>query len=156
MPQDRAAPAEAFELVITRVFDAPRRLVFKAWTDPAMLVRWMGPRQYPAVSYRADVRPGGAWRACLRATGDGPDYWQGGVYREVVPDRRLVFTFAWDPPHPAHGAEMLVEIDFADQDDRTRMVFRQTGLPSAAERDGHRGGWTSTFDRLEALLAAAV
>lgn len=140
------------ELYLTRVFNAPREIVFKAWTDPEQMKQWLGPRDFPAVHVEMDLRPGGAWRACLRPVHGGPDLWQGGYYREITVPEKLVYTFAWDEPHPAHGHEMLVTAVFTEQDGRTRLVFRQTGLPSAAERDGHQGGWTSTFDRLDDFL----
>ena len=79
---DAAIPAER-ELVITRVLDAPRSLVFKVWTEPEHLVRWWGPKDFTAPSLEMDVRPGGAWRACIRSA-EGTDYWMQGVYREVV------------------------------------------------------------------------
>lgn len=150
-------PASAeYTLRITRIFDAPRALVFKAWTDPAMVARWMGPRNHPAIAYKNDLRVGGAWRGALRPVAGGPDLGQGGVYREIVPDRKLVMTFAWDDAHPAHGAEMLVTVELLDHGEgKTRMEFTHERLPSAAERDGHQGGWTSTFDRLDEVLQAA-
>jgi uncharacterized protein YndB with AHSA1/START domain len=83
-------------LEITRIFDAPRALVFAAWTDPAHLKHWMGPRDRPAIELGGELRQGGAWRNCLRSTKDGRDLWQGGVYREIVKPERLVFTFARD------------------------------------------------------------
>jgi uncharacterized protein YndB with AHSA1/START domain len=89
-------PIAERELVITHVFDAPRALVFKVWTDPRHLKNWFGPKDYPAVQMNADIRPGGAWRACLKSTGSDPDLWVGGVYREIVAPERLVFTFAWE------------------------------------------------------------
>jgi uncharacterized protein YndB with AHSA1/START domain len=151
---DKARAGEV-ELVITRVFDAPRRLVFKAWTDPAHLTQWLGPRRYPAVSYDSDFRQGGAWRACLRSPSGAADLWQGGVFREIVANERLVFTFAWDRGHPAHGSEMLVTITFADEGEKTRMVFRQSALPSIEARNDHQAGWNSSFDRLNDHLAKA-
>ena len=81
------APADEV-LVITRVFDAPRELVFKLWTDPDHAVNWWGPRDYPAADVHMDVRPGGAWRGCLRSPETGKELWHGGVFREVVPPSR--------------------------------------------------------------------
>lgn len=141
-------------LEITRVFDAPRELIFRLWTDPQHFGKWIGPRHHPAVHVEMDVRPGGAWRACLRPVAGGVDLWQGGQYREVVAPERLVYTFAWDKEHPAHGHETLVTVIFVEDGNRTKMSFRQEFLPSIAERDGHRGGWSSSFDRLDDLLRA--
>ena len=139
-------------LEIVRVFDAPRSLVFKAWADPAHTVRWMGPRGYTATHYKQDLRPGGAWRACLRRDEDGKESWQGGVLREAIPPERLVFTFAWDQDDGRPGHETLVTVTFAEEQGKTRMTFRQAVFQSVESRDGHRGGWSSAFDRLEEFL----
>jgi uncharacterized protein YndB with AHSA1/START domain len=144
-------PAER-ELVITRVFDAPRELVFKAWTDPALAMGWFGPRDHPATRLQMDVRPGGAWRGCLRSTESGKELRLGGMYREIVAPERVVFTFAWDE-EGERGLETLVTLTFAEEGGKTRMTFRQTPFQSIEERDGHRGGWTSSFDRLEEYVA---
>lgn len=139
------------ELAIERVFDAPRERVFAAWTDPHRVREWWGPVNYPARYVEMDVRPGGAWRMCLRSTEGKPELWQGGVFREVVAPERLVFTFAWDE-EGERGLETLVTVTFADEGGKTRMTFRQVPFRSVAERDGHSWGWNSTFGRLVAVL----
>ena len=141
------------ELVIERVFNAPRELVFQAWTDREHLRQWLGPRDHPARELTMDVRPGGRWRACLRSIETGNDLWVGGVYRELVPPERLVFTFAWEE-EGERGLETIVAITLTERDGKTHMTFRQTPFQSDGERDGHRGGWTSSLDRLDDLLAA--
>ena len=143
------------ELVITRIFDAPRELVFKAWTDKAQAIYWMGPREYPVVYFEQDLRPGGMWRARLHPVAGGDDLWQGGVCREVVPPERFVFTFAWDSKSGLPGDETLITITFDDDHGKTRMTFRQSPFESVGQRDGHRDGWNSTFDRLAEHLRAA-
>ena len=140
------------ELVITRVFDAPRELVFKLWTDPRHAALWWGPRDHPATRVEMDVRPGGRWRHCLTAAEDGRELWHRGVFREVSPPERLVFTFAWEE-EGERGLETVVTVTFADRGGRTLMTFRQTPFRSTTERDGHRGGWSSAFDRLDDHLA---
>jgi uncharacterized protein YndB with AHSA1/START domain len=140
------------ELVITRTFDAPRELVFKAWTDPAVAKSWFGPKDHPATHMEMDVRPGGAWRGCLRSTESGKELRLGGVFREIVAPERVVFTFAWDE-EGERGLETLVTLTFAEEDGKTRMTFRQAPFQSIEERNGHRGGWTSSFDRLEDYVA---
>jgi uncharacterized protein YndB with AHSA1/START domain len=140
------------ELVITRVFNAPRALVFKAWTDPRYAMNWWGPRDHPAIHVAMDARPGGAWRNCLRSVEDGRELWHRGVFHEVVAPERLVFTFAWEEDGE-RGLETLVTITFAEEGNKTRMTFRQTPFQSIAERDGHHGGWSSAFDRLDEHLA---
>jgi uncharacterized protein YndB with AHSA1/START domain len=147
-PEDRV-------LVITRVFDAPRALVFKAWTDAEHGKHWSGPRGFTATHIEGDLRPGGAWRLCLRRDETGEELWQGGVYREVVVPERLVFTFAWDGEDGRPGHETLVTVTFAERGGKTTMTFRQAVFRSVEERDGHQGGWTSAFDRLEEHVASA-
>jgi uncharacterized protein YndB with AHSA1/START domain len=141
-------------LVITRVFDAPRELVFQAWTDKRHAMNWWGPKHHPATVVDMDVRPGGRWRNCLRSVETGDDLWHGGVFREVVPPERLVFTFSWEE-EGERGLETLVAIDFEDIGGKTRMTMRQTPFQSVGELDGHREGWSSAFDRLEEFVAGA-
>jgi len=138
-------------LVIQRVFDAPRDLVWKAWTESAHAMNWWGPRDHPARHIEVDARVGGRWRICLRSTENGRDLWQGGVFREVVAPERLVFTFAWDE-EGERGDENVVTLTFTEQGGKTLMTFRQAPFWSDDERDGHQGGWGSAFDRLDDLL----
>ena len=84
------APAEG-ELVIRRVFDASRELVWKAWTDPERMKRWWGPKNFTAPVCKIDLRVGGAYLYCMRSP-EGQDYWSTGVYREIVPQERIVCT----------------------------------------------------------------
>src|SRR3712207_5988559 len=79
------------ELVITRTFDAPRELVWRAWTEPEHFNRWWGPKDFAAPNSQMDVRVGGKYLYCMRSP-DGQDYWGTGTYREVVPMERLVYT----------------------------------------------------------------
>jgi uncharacterized protein YndB with AHSA1/START domain len=147
-PEDRT-------LVITRVFKAPRTLVFEAWTDPKAVVKWMGPRSHPAVHVEQDLRPGGAWRICLRPNDGGRDLWQGGIFHEVVPPERLIFSFAWDQEDGSKGLETLISITLIEHEGKTTMTFRQSVFDTMARRDSHRGGWSGSFDRLEEALAKA-
>ena len=143
-------------LRMQRHFDAPRTLVWRAWTNPEVMVLWLGPVEWPAVSASQDLRVGGAWRACLRSPDTGQDLWQGGVYREIVPEERLVFTFKWDESHedgpPVDTLVTMVLTETADG--RTHMDFTHEGLKSEQSLTGHKHGWNSTADRLEAWLAA--
>lgn len=148
-----AVAADDRELVITRVFSAPRDLVWKMWTDPEHAKHWWGPTHHPAVTMTMDPRPGGHWRHCLRSVETGEDLWHHGVFREVVPPERLVFTFSWEV-EGERGVENVVTVTFTAQGDKTLMVFRHAPFLSVGERDGHNGGWTSTFDRFDAYLAA--
>ena len=147
-------PSAQPQLVITRILDAPRRLVFKAWTEPQHLVHWSCPHGFTLTHCEGDLRPGGAWRSCMRST-DGRDLWLGGVYREIVEPERLAFTHAWDDENGQPGHETLVTVTLADHGDRTELTFRQAFFESVEQRDGHQGGWTECFERLAAHLATA-
>jgi len=135
------------ELVITRVFDAPRSLVFKAWTQPEHMMRWWGPRSYTTPACEMDVRPGGALRLCMRSSG-GSDTWVRGFFREVVEPERLVFT-AIDNADPA--SETVITITFEDLRGKTRLTMHQT-FAKAEISHGAREGWNSSFDRLAEYL----
>jgi uncharacterized protein YndB with AHSA1/START domain len=136
------------ELVIRRTFNAPRALVWKAWTDPEHAKAW-GPKGFTTPVREMEFKPGGAWRAVMISP-DGKEFRQHGVVREVVPEQRLSFTFMWDE-NPAE--QTVVTVTFADKGDKTEMVFRQTGFASDGSRDGHRGGWNEAFDRLREVVA---
>ncbi|MEO8193813.1 MAG: SRPBCC domain-containing protein [Gemmatimonadales bacterium] len=140
------------ELVITRVFDAPRALVWKAWTDAEELKQWSAPKGFTLPVNEGDLRPGGKWRSCMRKP-DGTELWLGGVYREIVEPERLVFTHAWDDENGKPGPETVVTVIFSERGGKTEMNFRQAGFASADSRDGHAEGWGECFDRLEELLA---
>ena len=140
------------ELVINRTFDAPRDLVWKAWTE--RMDQWSAPRGFTIPVSEGDLRPGGAWRACMR-TPDGKDLWLGGVYREIVEPERLVFTHAWNNESGQPGPETLVTVTFAERNGKTDMHFTQTGFTSDESREGHNGGWNESFDKLEEMLAAS-
>jgi len=142
-----AVEAPEHGLVIIRLLNAPRDVVFRAWTDPSRVRQWWGPKDFPATDMEMDVRPGGAWRGRLRSTEDGRILSHRGVFREVVPPERLAFTFAWDE-EGERGLETLVTVTFVDEGGKTRMTLRQAPFKSEAERDGHVGGWNRAFDRL--------
>ena len=86
------------------MIDAPRALVFQAWTDPEQIARWWGPKGFITVDYDMDVRPGGAYRFRMRSP-EGTDHRKRGVYREIVAPERIVFTFAWEEPDGSLGDE---------------------------------------------------
>jgi uncharacterized protein YndB with AHSA1/START domain len=156
MPASTLANANqtAFDLSISRVFDAPRELVWEAFTDPEHAKQWMGPRGFTTTHFEQDARPGGTWRACLHQTSEWqgqkyPDMWQGGVFREIVPPERVVYTFAWEGQAGQPTRETLITITFTElEDDRTQMDFHQEFFDTVGLRDGHNHGWNSTFDRL--------
>ena len=139
-------------LTVTRVLNAPRDMVFKAWTDPKQLMQWWGPAHHPATHIEMDVRTGGKWRNCLRSVETGAELWHHGVFREVVAPSLLVFTFVWEEDGE-RGIENLVTITLEDLGGKTKLTLHQVPFQSDAERDGHGEGWTSTFGRLAEFLS---
>jgi len=142
------------QLVITRVFDAPRELVWMAWTDRERVMQWLGPKEFTALEFEMDQRPGGAWHSRMRSP-EGVEHSNRGVVREAVEPERLAFTFAWDDEDGKPGREMLVTISFAERDGKTEMTFSQAVFESAEDRDGHNEGWSESFDKLAEYLANA-
>jgi uncharacterized protein YndB with AHSA1/START domain len=148
---ERRSRAQHREFTITRVFDAPRELVFRAWTDPVHMTAWFGPRgcTTPLSTIAADVRPGGVWRVTMIRDDNGAEYPTGGFYIEVREPERLVFT--WSDPGGS-GEESVVTVELADRGGRTEMTFHQAGFSSDEYRSGVHGGWSSAFDRLAGAL----
>ncbi len=146
------------ELRITRVFDAPREMVFEVWTKPEHQGHWMGPKSFTVPSCEIDFRVGGAYRTCI-VDPEGTEYWMRGIYREIVVPEKLVFTFAWEEDGE-RGMENIVTLRFFDEggktggkaSGKTRFEFLQTPFRSVEERDSHDGGWTQCFERLAAYL----
>ena len=155
------------ELVITRVFDAPRELVFEAWTEPEHFVRWWGPKGYTTPFCTIDLRPGGVVHHCMRSP-EGREVWTKGIFREIVVPERIVLTDSFadaegnvvSPMHygmsPDWPLETLLTVTFDEQaGKKTRVTLRHAGIPSGAERDGAQQGWLETVDRLAEYLAEA-
>ena len=144
------------ELVITRIFDAPRRIVFKAWSQPEHLMRWWGPHGFTCPVCEMDFRVGGTWRFCMRAP-DGFEEWQEGEYREIVEPERIVFSYSFPKgsrgftPESAEkaGHQTTVTVNFADHEgNKTKLTVRQTNFDTVAVRDDHVRGWNEALDHL--------
>jgi uncharacterized protein YndB with AHSA1/START domain len=141
----------AREVLIERIFDAPRSLVFKVWTQPQHIMQWWGPKDFTVPLCQVDFRAGGAYRACI-VSPEGKQYVMRGVYREIVEPERIVFTFAWEETGE-RGMQTVITVDLAEVDGGTRLRFHQAPFQSASECDGHRLGWDQAFDRLDAHFA---
>jgi uncharacterized protein YndB with AHSA1/START domain len=143
------------DLIITRVFGAPRELVFRAWTEAEHFARWWGPHGSTLPFCRLDPRPGGTLHYQHHFP-DYPDVWIRGTYRDVTAPERISFiTWFSDAAgnrveRPGFPGEMLITIDLDDHPDGTRVSIRHTGL---TEDQGEVQGWTESLDRLATLLA---
>ena len=138
-------------LEITRVFDAPRDLVFSMWSNPDHVRRWWHPSGFTTPAFEMDFREGGRYRYCIR--NGTTDSWAEGVYREISVPERLVFTFRWDSGDAVHGADTLVTVTFKAQGDKTLMTFRQEPFASLERRDAHAVGWGQVLDSLAEFIA---
>jgi uncharacterized protein YndB with AHSA1/START domain len=158
--------AKAGALVVTRVFDAPRDLVFKAWTEPEHLVHWWGPKGFTTPFCTVDLRVGGVFHYCMRSP-EGFEVWGRGVYREIVAPERIVYTDAFadeqgNPVEPGrygmssgHPRETRVTVTFTDHQGKTTVTLHHAMPGAFPERTGIEQGWTEMLDRLGAELAKA-
>jgi uncharacterized protein YndB with AHSA1/START domain len=137
-------------IAITRVFDAPRELVWKAFTEPDRFTHWFGPREAELANVSMDVRPGGEWSATMRVAGREIPW--SGTYHEVTPPERLVFTIKDDPEITRDEFVTVVLNDLGDG--RTEMHFTQRGggLPPEGYEQAKQG-WGGFFERMAEHLA---
>lgn len=151
-------------LSITRIFDAPREEVWKAWTDPEHFKRWWGPKNFTTPVSKIDFRVGGKYLNSMRSP-EGQEYWSTGIYREIVPFERIVCSdsFADEKGNVVPAAhygmggdwplELLVTVTFEDAGGKTRMTLRHEGIPEGTMSEQTRAGWNESFDKLaESLL----
>lgn len=147
----RVRPEET-ALIISRVFAAPVALVWRAWTEPEMLRRWFCPLDCEPLEVSGDLRLGGEYRESMRC--GGTVHTARGVYREIEPERRLVFTHRWQTPD---APETLVTVRFAALSaSATEVRLTQTGLSSDDSAGSHAEGWSSCFEHLAECLSATA
>jgi uncharacterized protein YndB with AHSA1/START domain len=132
-------------LLIERMFDAPRALVFRLWAERDHVMRWWGPEEFTTTEFDWALVPGRPWRGAMASKQYGVSRF-GGVVREVERDRRIVFTFQWESG-PEEYRETLVTVTFAERDGKTVQTFHQAPFDSVESRDSHVGGWNSLFNR---------
>ena len=142
--------AEKPSLTLNRSYPVPPEKVWRAWTDPQALKRWRGPGSDDQVSVAdLDVRKGGKFRIVFGGS-EGKAHEVQGFYREVVPNRKLVFTWSW--PNSTPEREAVITIEFRAARGGTEFVFRQEQFFDATVRDSHQRGWTESFAKLEKFL----
>jgi uncharacterized protein YndB with AHSA1/START domain len=142
-------PANNPSLTIKRRLNAPPATVYRAWTDPAQITRWFGPEQAEVLLAEADARVGGRFHIVFR-TPAGEEHGVSGMYRDVVPDQKLVFTWAW---RTMPERESLVTVALKRDGDGTLLTLIHEQFFDEPARDRHRNGWTGTLDKLERLFA---
>ncbi len=136
-------------LTLRRHLKAPPSVVYAAWTDADHLARWFGPAQSEVLRAEADPKVGGTFRVNFR-TSDGEQHEVSGMYREVRPDARLVFTWAW---RSTPERQSVVTVALKPEEQGTVLTLTHDQFFDEAARDRHRYGWTGALDNLEHYLA---
>jgi len=151
------------DLVIVRVFDAPREMVWKFWTDPEKMKKWWGPKPFTAPFINIDFRVDGKYLYCMRSP-DNQDFWSAGTYKQIVPMEKIVCTDSFADKNGKiisandYGLEgewpkeLTVTVTFEDMNGKTKMTMRQEGLPTEKMKEQTQEGWTTSFDKLEETL----
>ncbi|MFI5092595.1 MAG: SRPBCC domain-containing protein [Candidatus Acidiferrum sp.] len=156
---------ETERMVVTRVFDAPRALVWKAWTDPKYVMQWWGPKGFTSPFCEMDFRVGGKFLCCMR-TPDGQDFWNGGEYHEIVPHEKIVYSmyFSDSKGNKVDPAELGIEHE-AIEDANDVVIFEDFGNGQTkvtlignetmenAKNSGQLEGWNQILDKVAAVVA---
>lgn len=151
------------DFIVTRTFDAPREQVYKAWTDPEEIKKWWGPKNFTAPFARIDLREGGKYLLAMRGP-DGKDFWNGGEFRVVTPDRLVwvdTFTDANGNPVPAstyglsedYPMETIITITFVETADKTNVTISHP-MAEGVNYDDETAGWNESLDKLNDSLKA--
>jgi uncharacterized protein YndB with AHSA1/START domain len=149
------APRPQREITLTRIFNAPRELVFKAWTDPKHLQAWWGPHRFTNPVCETDFRVGGKWHIVMRGP-NGMDYPCGGAYREILEPERLVFTNIALDDKGTPVIDGLTVVTFEAQNGKTKLTLNTRGTAmvdyAAQYLAGMEAGWTQSLERLAELV----
>jgi uncharacterized protein YndB with AHSA1/START domain len=157
-PQSQAG----LTLQVRRIFQAPREKVFAAWAEPDQLKQWMcgDVPSHIITQHVQEIRTGGRWKTEIRDPAKNEIYWGRGVYREVTPPEKIVFTWYWakgspdgENMHPG-SEETVVTVEFFARGNSTEVVLTHAVFGTVALRDDHNRGWNGCFDALEKLLAS--
>lgn len=148
------AVASDRELVITRAFDAPRDLVFSAWTEPERVSRWFGPRDFSAPFCEIDFRIGGKYRICMLSP-EGEEHWVEGEYSDILVPERIVFTWNREHPNGEVWSRTIATVTFEELgENRTEFTLKQRLFETVPYRDEHGFGWGQSLDRLGEYVEA--
>ena len=144
--------SERFSLEIKRFINAPRDRVYAAWTDPAQLKQWFGPDKVQTRDLIVDPRVGGKFRWDL-TNPEGEKMTCRGEYRELLPGKKIVFTWQWDDDEDWEKHTSVVTVELSDRNGGTELRLTHEQLPNEQSRDGHTGGWNSALDKLEKFFS---
>jgi uncharacterized protein YndB with AHSA1/START domain len=148
------------ELVIVRIFDAPRELFWKYWTEPEYFKRWWGPEGFTTTVSRIDFRVGGIYHNCLKSP-EGENYWSTGMYREIIEPERIIYTDSFSDAEGNQVSasyyemsaywplELLVTVTLEEcEGQKTRLTLRHAGFPTSEDQDLTTDGWNESLDKL--------
>jgi uncharacterized protein YndB with AHSA1/START domain len=138
-------------LEVRRVIRAPRQRVFDAWTKADEIKKWHAPGPLSVTQADVDFRVGGAYRIHMTEP-DGKEHRAVGVYREIDPPKKVVYTWTWE--NDGHVKDSVVTLEFLERGDSTEVVLRHDGLPNEKERTDHGHGWSAILDKLAAEYGA--
>ena len=156
---------ETERMVVTRVFDAPRELVWKAWTDPKYLMQWWGPKGFTSPFCTIDFRVGGRFLCCMRAP-DGKEYWNGGEYHEIVLHEKIVYSMYFadaegnklDPAQYGiehedidDGCNVVTFEDFGDGQTKLTLIGNES--MENAKNSGQLEGWNEILEKVAEVVA---
>jgi uncharacterized protein YndB with AHSA1/START domain len=144
--------AAKLSLEIKRVINAPRERVYAAWTEPEQLKQWFGPEKVQTHDLIAEPRAGGRFRWDL-SNPEGEKMTCRGEYRELEPDRKIVFTWQWDDDETWENHTSVVTVELADCEGGTEIRLRHEFLPNEKSCEGHTEGWNSVLDKLERFFS---
>ena len=145
---------EELVLRLERTIRTTPERAFAAWTRPELLRQWSAPEGMEIEDGETDLHVGGRYSVVMTEA-DGTKHMAFGVYKEITPPAKLVYTHAWREDGGAgkgSSPETIVTVEFRKEGEKTRVVLTQTGFANAASREGHKGGWSSSIDRLVKLL----
>lgn len=153
------------EITITRIFDAPRNLVWKAWSNPELIKKWWGPKDFTSPECQIDMKVGGKYVFCMQSP-DGEKYYSAGSFLEIVPMEKIVYTDAFSDEKgnivsptkygmpESFPLEMLVTIKLEDEGDKTKMTLTHSGIENMDPVDvgNMEIGWGESFDKMSTTL----
>jgi len=138
-------------LVLKRTYDAPAERVYRAWTDPNIAAKFLGPGNVKCMDIKMDVRPGGSY-SFVMVKDDGERLPVRGVYRDVKPSERLSMTWRWGEANPADERDTLLTLEFLDRGGKTELVLTHEQFANVESRNSHEQGWSAILEQLQAAL----